>query len=284
MEFFEHYSRIIGVLLLIFVIILLFSTPSMLLAKSITTLGTELSHASESETPVRTLMDFGSNEHMRAFPTRIGDWKGSDYNTTHTAEFLDADVILMRAYSHPDSYQPVFLLILQSDNRSSFHPPPICYHALGYTIEEEATEEIVVQNLSWAEGPWMSEREAAFNGSIVVKKLIVVKESKEDERVTERRVVLYFYVKENPFATNSVTMVRVSALAPIAGSYDGILNLTERFTADTLPCMFELRREDPVLFTLLASGSIPGKVAIIMLFLVPLLLIFYLQLKNILIK
>ena len=284
MEFFEHYSRIIGVLLLIFVIILLFSTPSMLLAKSITTIGTELSHASESETPVRTLMDFGSNEHMRAFPIQIGDWKGSDYNTTWTTEFLDADVVLMRAYSHPDSYQPVFLLILQSDNRSSFHPPPICYHALGYTVEEEATEEVVVQNLSWAEGPWMSERDATFNGSIVVKKLIVAKESEEYERVIERRVVLYFYVKENPFATNSVTMVRVSALAPIAGSYDGILNLTERFMADTLPCMFELRREDPVIFTLLASGSIPGKVAIIVLFLVPLSLIFYLQLKNILIK
>jgi hypothetical protein len=282
MKMLEQYSRIIGFLLLTFVIILLFSTPSMLIAKSITTIGTELSHASESETPVRTLMDFGNNEHMRAFPIQIGDWKGSDYNTTRIAESLGADVLLMRAYSHPRFYQPVFFLIVQSNNRSSFHPPPVCYPALGYTIEEEANEEIVVQNLSWAEGPWMSERDAAFNGTISVKKLIVVKESKEDGKVTERRVVLYFYVKENPFASNTVTMVRVSALAPLAGSYDGILNRTKEFMADTFPSMFEIQREDPVLFTLLASRSVIGKVAIVMLFLAPLSLIFYPQIRNIL--
>ena len=279
-SFFEEYCRIIGLLLFAFVIILLFSTPSMIIAKSITTIGTELSHASESETPVRTLMDFGSNEHMRAFPMQIGDWKGSDYNTTRVAERLGADVLLMRAYSHPKLYQPIFFLIVQSNNRSSFHPPPVCYPALGYTIEGEATEEMLVQNMSWAEGPWMSERDASFTGTISVKKLIVVKESKEDGKVTERRVVLYFYVKENPFTSNTVTMIRVSALAPLEGSYDGILNITKEFMADTFPSMFEIQREESVLFILLGSGSVIGKVAIVLLFLVPLAIIFYPQIKR----
>ena len=73
----------------------------MILAKAITTIDTELSHASRDETPVRTLMDFGSNERTRSFPKQIGDWNGSDYNTTRIAESLSADVMLMRAYSHP---------------------------------------------------------------------------------------------------------------------------------------------------------------------------------------
>lgn len=190
-SFFEEYSKIIGLLLLAFVIIMLFATPSMIFAKAITTIDTELSHASRDETPVRTLMDFGSNEHIRSFPKQIGDWNGSDYNTTRIAESLGADVMLMRAYSHPKLYQPVFFLIMQS---------------------------------------------------------------------------------------NKVTMVRVSALAPLEGSYDGILDITKEFMGDTIPCMFEIREEEePIIFIVLASGSgsVIGKVAVVLLFLALLTIIFY---------
>ena len=287
----EEYSKIIGLLLLGFVIIILLSTPSMLLAKSITTIDTELSHATGAETHVQTKMDFGNNEHMQAFPKQIGDWNATDYNIKGIAESLGADVMLMRAYSHPKLYQPVFLLLMQSTNRSSFHPPIVCYPALGYTIEEETNEEVPVHNVSWAAGYWRSEefeREHGllFNGTISAKKLVVVKESKEDGKITERRVVLYFYVKESPFgvASNTVTMVRVSALVPTEGSYDGILNITKEFMGDTIPSMFEIREEDPILFITLVSGSAIEKVAVVFLFLAPLSIIFYPQIRNMLRK
>ncbi|RZB31400.1 MAG: hypothetical protein AEth_00730 [Candidatus Argoarchaeum ethanivorans] len=281
-NFFEEYSKIIGLLVLAFVIIFLFSTPSTILAKSITTIGTELSHATEDEMNVRTKMDFGSNEHMRTFPKQIGDWNGSDYNTTRAAESLGADVILMRAYSHPKLYQPVFFLIVQSNNRSSFHPPIVCYPALGYTIEEEGKERVPVQNVSWVEEPLFRSGKEKVESNITTsaKKLIVVKES--NGNVTERRVVLYYYVKDHPLASNTVTMVRVSALAPIKGSYDGILNITKEFMGDTVPYMFEIREEGPTLFTILASGSATDKVMMIMLFLAPFIIIFYKQLSIIL--
>jgi len=293
-SFFEEYSKIIGLLLLAFVIVILLSTPSMLLAKSITTIGTELSHATGDETPVRAMMDFGNNEHMQAFPEQIGDWKGSDYNTSRIAESLSADVLLMRAYSHPKLYQPVFFLIMQSTNRSSFHPPIVCYPALGYAIEEEGKEMILVQNISWIEelplydtrkdkGKGEDKEGIYFNRTITIsaKKLIVIKESGENgnEKVIERRTVLYFYVKERPLASNTITMVRVSALAPLEGSYDGILNITKEFMGDTMPYMFEIREEEPILFTVLASGSVSGKVALAMLFLAPFIIIFYPQIR-----
>ena len=279
-RFFGEYSKIIGLLVLVFVIIMLFSTPSMILAKAVTTIGTELSHATEDETHVRTKMDFGNNEHIQAFPKQIGDWTASDYNTTRLAESLGADVMLMRAYSHPKLYQPVFFLIMQSNNRSSFHPPIVCYPALGYTIAEEGKEEVLVQNASWAEGQWLSEKDVTFNGTIAVKKLIVVKEAEEDGEITERRVVLYYYVKDRPFASNTVTMVRVSAIAPTEGSYEGVLNISKEFMGDTVPCMFEMQREEPTLFTSLASGSIVEKAALLMLLLVPLAIIFYPQIRK----
>jgi len=150
-SFFEEYSKLIGLLLLGFVIIILLSTPSTILARSITVLDTELSHVSKDAVNVRTKMDFGNNEHIRAFPTDIGSWEGADHNTTRVAESLGADVMLMRTYVHPEFHQPVFFLIMQSKNRSSFHPPIVCYPALGYTIEEEGKEGIPVHNVSWIE-------------------------------------------------------------------------------------------------------------------------------------
>ena len=284
-SFFAEYSKLIGLLLLGFVLILLLSTPSTLFAKTITTIDTELSHASEDANFVRAKMDFGSNEHMQAFPKQIGDWSASDYSTMGVAESLGADVMLLRAYSHPKLYQPVFFLIIQSKNRSSFHPPIVCYPALGYTIEEEGKAEIPVRNISWVEEPLFGTAEKVSNVTIPAKKLIVVKESKGEgdgngnKKVTERRVVLYFYVKESPFTSDNVTMIRVSALAPVEGSYDGILTITTELLGDTIPCMFELQKKEPlVLFILL--GSLAGKVVVGLLFLAPLVIIFYPQIKS----
>jgi hypothetical protein len=274
-SFFEEYSRVIGLLLLVFVIIIVFSTPSMILARTITTIDTELSYASDDATPVRTKMDFGNKEHLQKFPEQLGNWTASEYNTTGLAERLNADVMLMRAYSHPKYYQPVFFLIMQSNNRSSFHPPTVCYPALGYTIEEEGMVVIPVQNMSWVEGSWFGTVQDLYpNVTVTAKKLIVTKESKEEGKVTERRVVLYFYVKET-FASNTVTMVRISALASRNGSYSGILNRTKEFMGDTVPYLFEVQKEYPILLTVFSSGPTTGKVAIVMLFLVPLAFIFY---------
>ena len=283
----ENYSMVIGLFLLAIVISTLLSAPSMIFARRITTIDTELSHATGDKTPVQTKMDFGNNEHINKFPKQIGDWNASDYNTTGVAESLGADVMLLRAYSHPKLYQPVFFLIIQSKNRSSFHPPIVCYPALGYTIEEEGKEEVFVHNASWASKPVLpagerkKERIGYFNGTISAKKLIVVKESEKggNKEVTERRLVLYFYVKESPFVSSNVTMIRVSALAPLEGSYEGILNVTKEFMGDTFPCMFEIRKEEPLVLFILLS-SLAGKVVIGLLVLLPLLIIFYPQIKR----
>lgn len=280
-DFFENYAKIFGLLMLAFVIIMLFSTPSMILAKRVTMIGTELSYASSYELPVRTKLDLGNTEHLQAFPTRIGEWTAYDYNTTGLAESLHADVLLMRAYSHPKLYQPIFLLVMQSHNRTSFHPPIVCYPALGYTIEGEGREIVTVQNASWAEDPWFSAVDRRNETVLPVKKLVVVKQAADTGRVTERRVVLYFYVKEGPLSSDAVSMVRVEALAPTDGSYDGILNVSREFMSETIPLMFEVHRAERVLFSSLATGSIADKLLLILLFLAPLAVIFYPELRAV---
>jgi hypothetical protein len=280
-DFFAAYAKIIGLLMIAFVIILLFSTPSMILAKRVTMIGTELSYATGDELPVRTKLDLGNNEHMQAFPKQIGAWTAYDYNATGVAESLHADVLLLRAYSRPQLYQPIFFLIMQSNNRTSFHPPIVCYPALGYTIEEEGKETVTVHNVSWVEDPWLSIGDIRRNEAVLpVKKLVVSKNAADTGGVTERRVVLYFYVKEPPLGSDTITMVRVEALAPTDGSYEGILKVSKEFMCETIPRMFEVQRPEQVLFTSLATGSIADKLALILLFLAPLAVIFFPELRS----
>lgn len=279
-DFLKEYSKIIGLLVLTFVIILLLSPTSMIFARSITVIDTELSHTSGNDISVRTKMDFGDNEHIRAFPTKIGEWRGIDYNSTTVEERLGADVVLMRAYFHPKLYQPVFFLILQSDNRSSFHPPTVCYPALGYEVEEESEEKINIKNVSWAEAPFMSfvrdnmeDTEGIFNGEMNVRRLVVKKES--EGKIKERRVVLYFYVKDNPFTSDNFTMIRVSALAPETGSYMGTLNNCKDFISEVPPHMFEFRDLGDIIAVELIKQGVFGWVFLFMLILLPFLIMFY---------
>jgi len=47
---------------------------------------------------------------------------------------------------------------------------------------------------------------------------------------------------------------------------------------DTIPCMFEIReKEEPIIFIVFASGSVISKVTIRLLFLAPLVILFYPQ-------
>lgn len=270
MEFYRRYSLGIGLFLLAGLIVLLLSSPGLIFSKGVSFIDTELTRSSGNETFVRTKMDFGSGEHMKAFPKEIQDWTGYDYDTTELEKAFGADVVLLRAYDEPGLYQPLFFLIIQSKTESSFHPPTTCYPALGYGIQEEGKEKISVTDTSWLE-----EGASSAYKSVLVKKLVVAKESGGE--VIDRRVVLYYYVKGNRFTTDTITMVRVEALAPVDGSYDGILGVEKDFTAQTIPYMFEPGKEDTgkTLVAQLAGWGVGGYFAILLLLSIPVAVMVY---------
>ena len=282
---YKEYSTVIGLVALVLIIVTLFSTPGMILAKQANFIDTELSHASGHETSVRLKMDFGNAEYLAAFPTQFGDWTlNTEYDTSRTKESLGADLLFTRGYSRPGLYTPIYFTILQSDNRSSFHPPIVCYPALGFTIEGETTENITISNTSWVELPLFSPggKKESRNRSISVKKLVVAKEA--DGSVKERRTVLYYYVKDNPITSDTVTMIRVSALIPMHGQIDAdeiILNGCKELTSDTLPYLFEFKQEeeDIIVVSLIKSGLL-GWFAIAVLLGLPLLVILYPKVKK----
>jgi len=271
-SFYKQYFTIIGLLALTIVISILLLPPSMILAHTVTFIDTKSFRSSPDETPVRTKMDIGNIEHMRGFPKAIGKWEGIDYETSEIEARLHADVILMRAYQSPDFYQSIFLLIMKSTDPGTFHRPSVCYSALGYQIEEMGKEEIPLLNAEWV-SYWRSEAEQKATGSINANRLVVFKES--NGKVTERRVVLYFYVKERPFSDDELTMIRVSALVPINMSYDGVLSLSKEFMGEVVPYLFEFyeHKEKIIAAHLAESGA--GWLLMTVSVIIPLAIIIY---------
>lgn len=107
-----------------------------------------------------------------------------------------------------------------------------------------------------------------------------MKESKEDGKVTERRVVLYFYVKDNPLTSDTATMVEVSSVIPPNGSDDGMLGISKEFMGDTIPYMIEFREGGDITIVSLVKSGIVGWFLIVVLVGLPLLVILYPKLRK----
>ena len=260
----KHYFPIIGFVSLVLVIIVLFSTTDLIFRSQVSFISTETgSLASRHGTPVLTKMDFANNEQVQAFATSIGTWSAEvDYEASRFEELLNANVLLMRAYTSgdPGIYQPVFLLILQSSDPISFHGVKTCYRALGYDIDEEVLDEIEISDASWAETP---------ETSLPVNRLIIAKRS--GETVTERRLVLFFYIKDSSWTKDVYTLIRVSTVIPKTGSYDGILGIARDFMSQIIPYMFEPKtKDDPMVIVALARAGIGGYFLIVLMCGVPL--------------
>lgn len=267
MDFYKHYSMLLGLLALVLVIILLLTTPAFMFSSGVGFIDTKLHHSSGDEVYVMTKMDFSSEEHMNAFPMEIEHWQGFGYDTTEIKDNLGVDLAILRGYTRPGIYQPIFFLIMQAQTDSSFHPPSICYPSQGYEIEELGEEKVLVADISGTE--------TFLSTMIPLAKLVVFKES--DGEVTDRRVVLYYYLKGNPFTSDTVTMIQVEALAPIDGSYEGILKVAKDFISLTFPYMFEPSEKgewNPLVLQLTESG-IGGYLAIALLLFIPLAIMIY---------
>ena len=268
--FLDEHATVIGMLSLAFVFIFLFSSPSMIFAKQITVIGSDLHSSAGSQIHVRTQMDFGNKDKVQNFPKRIANYYGTNCDSTSLTESLKADVALMRSYRSPATQTQIFLLILQSKNRSSFHPPTVCYPALGYEIVQESDEEITIQNESWMESPWMGEKKHC--ASFTLKKLVV-------SNGKEQRIVLYFYVKPQQLLSDEITLILISAVS-YPGGQEQVLNSMKLFTSEIFPLMFEHREEEQIsAVLLLRSGGIFGLIAIILLFFFPIALIVYPKLR-----
>jgi hypothetical protein len=267
------FVNLAGIALFIIVLLLLLTSPELLFSPVTTFIDTELYRSSGNEASVVTKMDFGSQEHMLAFPRGVGKWEGYDYDTTSYVELLGADIMLLRSYEPSTFSQPMFFLILQAKTESSFHPPEVCVRAQGGKVQETGEEKVIVTDASWVKG--------VTNISIPMKKLVVTKNTK-DGTILERRIMLFCYVKGNQFYSDTITMIQVEALAPLEGSYEGTLNEEKDFIAQAMPLMFEPAKAEvwhPLVMQLIEKG-IAGYIIIAVMLLLPTAVMVYASIRR----
>jgi hypothetical protein len=215
---------------------------------------------------VTTRTDFSDEAQMKAFPMDIGKWHGTDYDTTSTAQVLNAPVVLLRGYDPETFTQPIFLTIVQSKTSTSFHKPEVCFNDQGYKIQEDATETLTITDPEWTKHP---------SGLTIPLNKMIITRSATDGDIFERRVVLFFYVKGNQLYSDAITMIQVQGLIPLTGSYAGTLNEEKTFLAQIFPLMFQPGSgvdSRPVIVSLAQRGVI-GYLGIFFILLVPVVVI-----------
>ncbi len=275
----RKYSRTItftAILLLALVVVFLFSGPHYF-SNSVSFLDTELSQYSGDEKAIRVKMDFDKQSNLEDFPYMIGQWKGRDEDSAGLKESLGAKTLIKRAYTSDSPFQPTFLLIMQSASKTTFHPPVVCYPALGYEIEEETKDVINMTDTSWVSEMFDQELEempewfqnewdsSPRYGKLAVKKLII----SHKERI-DRRVVLYIYITDKKVTSDTISMVRVSTLAPPTGSVEEATTRAGAFMGEVIPILFEPEDQEQKLFiTYLSDMGIGGYFIICLLLAVP---------------
>ena len=275
MAFFRQYHWILGLLVLASVITVMVGTPKTFFGQQSQFIYSNLSDPTSNQTYVRTSMDFGDNDQIRQFPYEIGEWTGRDYDVNPWMEQLGADVALMRGYRKPGTRE-IWFLAMQSRSRSSFHPPEVCYPAMGWEIVEETSLTIPGKDASWIEEP-LYPRFAKEKSQVTLKQMLVNKQG-------ERRLILYFYVKHATIGAPSdiITMIRISAITTPEGSYERTLEQEKELLLEFIPYMFDPRdKEKMIILQLVDMG--PGGIFLILLsFAVPIAIISYSQIARLL--
>lgn len=267
------HTTIIGLFLLAIAIVLFCSDPDLIFSEGVSFIDTELEGESGHETYTWSKVGFKHNEELLNFPEKIGEWEGYGSDEKQVAgvrEYLGARVYLERTYYKIDSFNPIFFLIVQAKESSTFHPPPVCYQAQGYIVEED--KDTVRIPSAQLEGDGISG--GRVGGTVPMKKLWLSKI--EGGEVVERRIALYCYLKGSQFTDNTINLIRFSAIAPVEGSPDGVLQGMKEFAGLALPHLFEPQENgDEVLFQRVAGWGPEGWLVITAAFTFPITLTIY---------
>ena len=103
-------------------------------------------HKTEYRLIGKTVYNFNNISDIERIPKDINGWKGIDFRyPKRVYEVLEADLILSRAYSKNGKI--IWVDIINSDRRKSFHDPRVCYGSR-WNIVNESIVPIELRNSS----------------------------------------------------------------------------------------------------------------------------------------
>lgn len=138
-----------------------------------------------------------SPDQLQAFPPTIGEWNmTTQWDWSNIARTLNTDMLLARDYRDANlSQAPVSIVIIQSDNITSFHPAEVCYQVQGYSFLEGSGQTIDIP--------------LTKDSKIRARELLVEKTLKNGQ--TQRVLNLHYYLRREAHGVEDrITWVRVS--------------------------------------------------------------------------
>lgn len=164
----------------------------------------------------KTAYDFNNASEIARFPKKIDRWKGVDFRYPERIyRILEAKIILSRAYSKGGHI--IWMDIINSDKRKSFHDPRVCYGA-SWNIVKEGVVEIPMNNTS-----------AAVFEKIYVNRLYLVNKKDPGRKL----VAIYWFMFRGG---EGVTMIRLSS--PVVKNYTATYDIMKEFTRDVMNLMY----------------------------------------------
>jgi hypothetical protein len=180
---------LIGLISLAYIIVVLLSPKDV---TDYTVVDTEYWHGTENRLIIKTAYDYNNKEELQAFPKELGDWKGFDYKyADYVYKTLNADILLSRAYVKNQS-SPIWIDLINSKTRESFHNPKICVTGAGWAVDKEYIQEFKI-----ADPPNPFTKLYADRLDI----------SKEDKK----QMILYWFMFKKFGGKDAVTMIKISS-------------------------------------------------------------------------
>jgi len=191
----------------------------------------------------KTAYNFNDPKDIAKIPHEIDGWKGVDFRyPKRVYEVLDADIILSRAYSKDGHV--IWVDIINSDKRKSFHDPRVCYGSR-WNIIDEKVECIKFGNSS----------------GVIFDKIYVNRLDLENKRDPNLKLVaLYWFMFRGG---EGVTMFRLSSPARDYNKTDQIL---KDFAKDLLGLVYkEVRKPKTMAEALIDKYGVAGYVAMVVI-------------------
>ena len=163
----------------------------------------------------RTAYNFNNASEIANFPRKIGGWHGIDFRYPERVyEVLEADIILSRAYSKGGNV--IWVDIINSDKRKSFHDPRVCYSGAWNIVNESITEISVNPT------------------AITFDRIYVNRLDLENKNNQAMLVVLYWFMFRGG---EGVTMIRLSS--PVDENYSDTYASMQDFIKSLMNVMYE---------------------------------------------
>ena len=197
----------------------------------------------------KTNYDFNNVSSIKMLPKDINGWTGEDFRYPERVyEVLQAKIILSREYTK--NGEIIWLDIINSDRRKSFHDPRVCFSA-NWNIVKEGVVSVPV--------------------NVGVKRIYVNYLYLSNKKNPDLKLVsAYWYMLRGD---EGITMFRVTGF--VNRDYNSTLEVLKDFTSDILGLVYRnVKVSKPLIYNLLGSGT-GGIIAVIVGFAIPLVIIGY---------